>query len=100
MQSRVSMLASERRRNSEQSRVLSSNELFWGKLSAAEAATQRLSKQAVGSRGPKPLIAAPLRRRSLTSDRGMEVRRRQVPWARILLCVSFTEVCFETSKCD
>lgn len=80
--------------------MLSSNELFWVKLSAAEAATQRLSKQAAGSRGPKPLRAAPLRRRSLTSDGGMEVRRFQVPWARIRLSVSFTEVCFETGKCD
>lgn len=34
---------------------------------------QRLSKQAVGSRGPKPLIQAPLWRKSLTSDTRMKV---------------------------
>lgn len=81
MQSGQPPLASRTRWNTEQSGVLSSNELFWVKLSAAEAATQRLSKQAAGSRGPKPLRAAPLRRRSLTSDREMEVGRFQVPWA-------------------
>lgn len=58
------------------------------KLSTAEAATQRLSKQAAGSRGHKPLTQAPLRRRSLTSDRGMEVRSRQVLRARVLLSES------------
>lgn len=42
--------------NTERGRGLRSNELLWVKLSTAEAATQRLSKQAVGSRGPKPLI--------------------------------------------
>lgn len=35
---------------------LRGNELLWAKLSTAEAAMQRLSKQAEGSRGPKPLI--------------------------------------------
>lgn len=44
------------------------------KLSAAKETTQRLNKQAAGSRGPKPLIQAPLRRRSLTYDGGMKVR--------------------------
>lgn len=34
------------------------NELLWTELSTAEAATQRLNKQAAGSRGPKPLIQA------------------------------------------
>lgn len=43
-------------RNSQRDGGLRGNELLWVKLSMAEAATQRLSKQAVGSRGPKPLI--------------------------------------------
>lgn len=50
----------------------------------AEATTQRLNKQAAGSRGPKPLIQASLRRRSSTSDRGMEVSDEEATTATFL----------------